>query len=295
MSTEQKAPTAPASNGNGNGKQSQALVVGPQARLQNLRGLLDKAKGSIAQVLPKHMTPERLIRIAASAASRQPLLLDCTPESFLLSVVQAGMTGLEPNTPLQHSAIVPLKNNKTGKMEANFWAMYRGLCRLAYNSGEIADISAEAVHELDDWDVEYGTNRRLYHKPLLTGEERGDIVGFYAVGKHKSGETSFVFLSRAEVDAIRANAPGANGDGWTKFFVEMGKKTAIRRWAKTAPLATERAEPFLRAVEVDSKTAIGETPVELLEVLGELTAHTDDTQAQPADRGAALASKLQSS
>ena len=49
----------------------------------------DGMKHKLKLALPKHLTPDRMIRIALSAASRQPLLLECSPESIALSLVRA--------------------------------------------------------------------------------------------------------------------------------------------------------------------------------------------------------------
>lgn len=250
--------------------QSKAVVGGAPARLNALKDLLEKAKPNLAAVLPKHLTPERLIRIATSAASRNPELLDCTKESVLLSVVQAGTLGLEPNTPLHQCALVPFKNERTGKKEAQLIVEYRGLCTLAYNSGEIESIYAHDICVNDAWDVELGTNKRLYHKPCVTGP-RGDAVAFYAVVKFKRGGTDFSFMPKAEVDAIREKSPGRNGDGWTKHYVEMGKKTAIRRLTKTTPMSQDKS--LAKAIDIEDRAESGQAQdySEIIEVIGEIS------------------------
>lgn len=254
---------------NGNG-QSEAIVKGPQGRLNTLKALFDKAKPNIAAVLPKHLTPERLIKIATSAASRNPELLDCTPESVLLAVVQAGTLGLEPNTPLHHCALVPFKNKHTGKKEAQLVPEYRGLCQLAYNSGEVEAIYAHEIFASDAWDLELGTNKRLFHKPCVTGA-RGDLLMFYAVVKFKRGGTDFTYMTKEQVDAVRAGSPGANGDAWTNHYVEMGKKTVIRRLSKTTPMSQDKG--FAKALELDERAESGQVQdySDIVEVIGEVS------------------------
>ena len=51
----------------------------------------------IGMVLPKHLTPDRMVRIALSAASREPKLLQCTPGSIGLSLMKAAEFGVEVN------------------------------------------------------------------------------------------------------------------------------------------------------------------------------------------------------
>lgn len=250
--------------------QSKAIVTGPQARLNTLKDLFEKAKPNLAAVLPKHLTPERLIKIATSAASRNPELLDCTKESVLLAVVQAGTLGLEPNTALHQCALVPYKNERTGKKEAQLIVEYRGLCQLAYNSGDIEAIYAHEICANDAWDVELGTNKRLYHKPCVTGP-RGDAVAFYAVVKFKRGGTDFSFMTKAEVDEIRNGSPGRNGDAWTKRYNEMGKKTAIRRLTKTTPMSQDKS--LAKAIDMDDRAESGQAQdySDVVDVIGEIS------------------------
>jgi recombination protein RecT len=275
---------------NGNGQQSKAMVVGPQARLNTLRGLFDKSKASIAAVLPKHLTPERLIKIATSAASRNPDLLDCTPESVLLAVVQAGTLGLEPNTPLRHCHLVPFNNTRTSKKEAQLIIGYAGLCQLAYQSGEVLSIFGDVIHANDLWDVEKGTNKRLFHKPCVDGKDPGAPIAYYAVVEFKHGGKDFVFMTAAEVNAIRASSQGRDGDGWVKHPEEMGKKTAIRRLSKTMPMSPDKSMNFARGVAIDGRAAKGEAPdyEDVINVLGEPVVASEE----PKDRGEALAASI---
>ena len=269
--SEQKT-TAPASapaNGNGNG-QSTAIVKGPQARLATLKTLFEKSKGSIAAVLPKHLTPERLIKIATSAASRTPELLDCTPESVLLAVVQAGTLGLEPNTPLHHCALVPLNNKHTKRKEAVLWIEYRGMCQLAYQSGEVTSIYAQTVYEHDDFDFELGTNKWIRHKYDIK-KPRGEAVAYYAVVKFKFGEPDFKVLSKSEVEKIRSESMGKDSDAWVKSFDAMGEKSAIRRVLKTAPMSQDKSQSLGKALEIEARNERGVAPdySDIVDVIGE--------------------------
>lgn len=250
--------------------QSRAIVTGPQARLNNIKSLFEKSKGSIAAVLPKHLTPERLIKIATSAASRTPDLLDCTPESLLLSVVQAGTLGLEPNTPLHHCSLVAVKNNKNNRMEANLWIEYRGFCQLAYQSGLVSDIYAETVYENDEFDFEYGTNKWIRHK-FDVRKSRGLSIAYYSVVKFSNGGNDFKVLSKPDVEAIRSDAPGKNTPAWLKHFDRMGEKSAIRRVLRTAPMSQDKDAALARAIEHDARTERGASTFDdIIEVMGEV-------------------------
>lgn len=214
-------------------------IVPASQKLNTLRGLFDKSKSSIAAVMPKHLTPDRLLKITLAAASRTPALLDCTPESILLSVMQAAQLGLEPNTPLGLSYLIPYDNTKTRRKEAQFIPGYRGLIKLAHQSGDIADLRSRVVYAGDEFRVEYGLTEKLEHIPLF-GSEKRDLVAVYAVATLKGSSTPhFEVMTRADVDAIRSRSRSGNSGPWVSDFSEMARKTAIRRICKSLPLSVE--------------------------------------------------------
>ena len=72
-----------------------------------LKGALTAAKPQLRDILPRHMSSQRLIHIVAAAASRTPKLLACTPFSVLQCVADASQLGLDPVGPLGHAYLVP--------------------------------------------------------------------------------------------------------------------------------------------------------------------------------------------
>ena len=280
MSTQNQAPIPPASNGT-NGKPSQAMVVGPQARLNNIQSLLDKSKTSIMAVLPRHVTIDKFMRMVVAAVSKTPDLLDCTPRSIVLATAQAAVLGLEPNSPLGLAYLVPFKK------QAQFIPGYKGLIRLAYNSGEINWIQARAIRERDTYELDYGTDQRLVHRPFLAGDA-GPLVGVYSVVEMKGGAKLFEFMTATEVEAIRRRSQSAGNGPWVTDFEEMAKKTVLRRHTKTLPLSEEK---LARAMEHQAIAESGNGPdfsdVNIIDITDD-----QDDDAPPADRGAALAQKL---
>ena len=63
--------------------------ITPKARMDTLRSLLEAARPSMGLVVPKHVTPDRLIKLALVAASRTPLLLQCDAKSIVQGVMTA--------------------------------------------------------------------------------------------------------------------------------------------------------------------------------------------------------------
>ena len=141
--------------------------------------LLERYKHQIAAALPKHMTPERLIRVVLTTISQTPMLQKCDVNTICGAVIQSSIMGLEPNSILAEAYLIPFWNTKAGRYEAQLQVGYRGHCKLARNSGEIAMIDAQGVREQDDFDFQKGDCQTLRHKWPKTGS-RGDLIGYWA-------------------------------------------------------------------------------------------------------------------
>ena len=219
-----------------------------------LKVLLTKMQGQIAKALPSVLTPERYTRMVMTALSTNPKLQSCTPESFLGAVMQAAQLGVEPNTPLGQAYLIPYNNSKKigdkwyKVMECSFQLGYKGLLDLAYRSGEVSVVDAQAVHENDKFDYEYGLEPKLTFKPSLT--DRGPVVAYYAMFKTKAGGYNFSVMSKEDIIAFKNQYSKAGDDKyspWNTNFDAMAKKTVLKQVLKYAPLKSD----FVKAVAAD--------------------------------------------
>ena len=80
------------------------------AKRDTLQGLLESMKSRMQSVLPKHITAERMMRVALVAASKNPKLYECTKESVAKAMMDASELGLEPGGARQLAALVPYGN-----------------------------------------------------------------------------------------------------------------------------------------------------------------------------------------
>lgn len=263
----------------------------PQERMSALKTALEKALPSIKDVAARHLTPERLVKVVLGAASRQPIILDCTPLSVVKAVLQAAELGLEPGSSLGEFYLVPFKNTKTGQREAQGIPGYRGLISLARRTGEISNLYAEAIYDGDTFDVELGLEPKLVHKPDWDNENREDpkkLKFVYAVAKFKDGSFQFVVMSRKQIEGIRRRSK-AGGDGpWVTDYEEMAKKTAIRRLSKYLPMSVEMA----KALQLQAAAEAGDFSEVVLdgELVEEPTAPGEGVTG--ATKARALAEKL---
>lgn len=219
-------------------------------KADTVRGALERMKPQMEMALPKHLSPDRLLRITMTAVQNTPKLLDCDRTSLYSAVMACAQLGLEPDGILGQAYLVPFK----GKVQ--FIPGYRGYIRLAFNSGEVQGMNAQAVHEGDDFSFAYGLDEHLHHVP---GDDNEDapITYFYAYAKFKDGGHVFVVLPRSKVDRIRDKSEAyrafkagqIKSTPWDDHYEPMGCKTAIRQLAKFLPLSVQRAAEMEDAYE----------------------------------------------
>ena len=229
--------------------QQSGVAVSPVA---TIRGLLEKSKAQIAAALPKHMTPDRMLRVVMTSIQRTPALLDCDVTTLIGAVIQSAQLGLEPDGVLGHAYLVPFYNNKKGRKECQFIPGYKGLIDLARRSGQVINITSHVVYEDDSFSYEYGLEEKLEHKPARGN--RGKPVAVYAVARFKDGGYHFEVLSVEDVEKTRKVSKAGQSGPWESNWDEMARKTAIRRLAKYLPLSVE----FARAASLDEAADRGD-------------------------------------
>lgn len=242
--------------------------------LEPFRHALAQAQSHFRDALPstvaRYLTPERITKITLAALSRNRTLMECTPESVLKSVMEAVSLGLEPSGgALGHAYLVPYRNGQV--REAQLIIGYRGFIDLARRSGLMESVEAHCVYERDDFEIEFGREPKLVHRPCMRGDP-GPVVAAYVVATMKGGEKHCEFMTRAQIDAVR-NRSRASGSGpWMTDYDEMARKTVVRRAAKYWPLSSE----LVRALDLENSAESGQ-PLDT----GEQWAAEDTTPPKP--------------
>lgn len=262
-----------------------------QAGGGNVQAFFEHNKPTLQAVLPKHLSPDRMLKIALGALRTTPKLMDCSVESLFGAIVTCSQLGLEPNTPMGHAYLIPFDKRKkhngqwvTERVDVQLIIGYKGLIDLARRSGQIESISARVVYENDEFSIDYGTVDEIHHRPMITGD-RGKPLGVYAVGKLKDGGRQFEFLSVADVNKIRDSSQGyqfavrakRTDNPWLSHWEEMARKTAVRRLCKYLPMSIELAE----AVALDNSAEAGRVPRYEDALTGDFTTINNDDDADP--------------
>lgn len=195
----------------------------------------------------KHMTPDRVARIALTAVLSSPKLGECfmTPQgkaSVARSLMTATQRGVEVDGRQAH--LVPFRCKLPGggfAMQAQLIMGYQGLIDLAYRHPLVAAIWVEAVYEKDTFVHAKGLNPTLEHVPYDGDEDSGKLVATYAVCEMKNGAKVFIVLRKREIDRIKAFSRGAaDADSpWKSHEEAMWKKSAVRALTKIIPQSSE--------------------------------------------------------
>ena len=254
-------------------------MTGAEAGMGNVKSFMESQKANLAAVLPKHVDADRMLKLALGAMRTTPKLLNCNVESLMGAVVTCSTLGLEPNTPLGHAYLIPFENRQKGTTDVQIVFGYKGLIDLARRSGQIISIAAHEVCQNDEFHFSYGLDEKLIHKPALTG--RGEPIAFYAVAKLVGGGYAFEVMGRDQIEEIRdasQNYKFAREKGktvWGQHFVEMGRKTVLRRLFKYLPVSIELAT----AANIDSNTEAGKAGNYEEALKGEYSVMPDDAPA----------------
>jgi len=188
----------------------------------------ETTKAELAKALPRHMDPAHFARIVLTEVRRNPMLLSCTRDSFVLAVLNAAQLGLEPG-PLGHAYLIPFKISKTQTREVQLILGYKGLQDLAHRGGAIELLDAVAVHEGEPFKIVRGSDSRLEHEELPQFAD-APIVAYYAVAYPKGGgRPVFEVMWPKDIDAVRKRSRAKDDGPWKTDFDAMALKTVMRR------------------------------------------------------------------
>ncbi len=222
-------------------------IVPYHQKVVQLRASITKLTPELQKALPRHMDVKRLVRMLYTALNQVPGLAECSERSLLQAAMECAQAGLEPGV-LGQAYIIPFKSKHSSQKVATFIPGYKGLITLGRRSGELQDVYAEVVYDVDKFDVRRGTSPSLTHEPNYdqhvwtnVQEEAKHIVGFYAVSFLKDTPLPhFEYMTKRQVDAVMRRSPGHGDSGpWVTDYTEMGKKTVLRRLMKFMPMSSE--------------------------------------------------------
>lgn len=139
-----------------------------------LNQFLEKYKGQFAVALPKHLNPDRMIRLALTAFNGNRQLQQCDMNSIAASIITAAQLGLEIGVAGQ-GYLVAYKGKCT------FVPGWQGYVDLVSRSGR-ATVWTGAVFEGDEFEFALGDSPFVRHRPGGEDDPK-KLTHVYAIGR----------------------------------------------------------------------------------------------------------------
>ena len=182
--------------------------------------------------------------------SNDAKLQECNPSSIIYAAIKSTVLDLPLDPNLGFCYIVPFKNNKENKTEAQFMCGYKGFKQLAIRSGQFKKLHSTDVREGE-----------IVNRNRLTGEmefnfiqndtERMSkkIIGFVSYFELVNGFSSTLYMSVEELKAhglkysqtYKSTTKWVSDNSkWNTDFEAMALKTVTKlNLSKNAPLSVE--------------------------------------------------------
>lgn len=180
-------------------------------------------------------------------ANSNALLRTAEPSSIFNAACMAATLNLPLQNGLGFAYIVPFKNNKERKLEAQFQIGYKGFIQLAQRSGQFKRLVALPVYK-----------KQLIKKDFINGfefdweqepEKDENPIGYYAYFKLVNDFSAELYMSHDDIvkHAQRYSQTFKKGFGvWHDNFEAMALKTVIKLLlSKQAPLSVEMQQAVL--------------------------------------------------
>lgn len=239
-------------------------IVTPQSFRDYMRS--GEFRQSLQESMARNVDPDRLMRVAVSCISKDTNLQRASLLSLAQCVADAARIGLEPGiSVLGHCWMVAyqvkthdgcdhqkrLFKCEVSGSEAQLQVGYRGKAELFRRAVPGGRIHAREWRQKDLFKPIGGTSPRLIHK-WNPNENRGGVVGYYAIAFYPDGFRMFETMSAGEVEEIRQKfSKSKDSPAWTKSFDEMGKAKVTNRLEKWLDLSIEQ----VTAAELDEENS----------------------------------------
>lgn len=242
-----------------------------------------KVERGIKAVATQFLTPDRFLRMAINCVKKNPLLLQCDPQTVLGSFMSSAALGLEPNTIQQQAWLLPYK--KRAKVDGNWIDVYecqfqvgaRGFVTLAHRSPHIDSLQAESIHENDLWDHMIGSESFLKYSKSL--RNRGELIGSFCYVRMESNAEIATVLPLDEIWKIRSksetyktltsavdSADNAKDKAkaeqklaetpWVLWVDDMATKSAIKKSSKQLPIVPGDAMASATVLDQDAADTV---------------------------------------
>jgi len=211
-----------------------------------MNDLIEKQKPEIERQLGGAMSSDAFVRAVLTEVRKTPKLAEANPATVLGGVMLAAQLKLEIGSGLGEFYLTPRKEKE--QQICLPIVGYQGLIKLALRSEFVTDVHAFMVRDGDQFSYGANAERGMYFEwQPRDFEETRTWTGVVAVARMAKGGTTWVYLTRSQVEARRPSY--WQSTPWASNEDEMVKKTAVRALAKYLPKSTELG----KAIEADEQ------------------------------------------
>lgn len=207
--------------------------------LQPYQHAIQNAKGRFLKVAQSTVNYDKESIFAMQALMKTDYAMSVAnknPQSVHLAMINVASTGLTLNPANGYAYLVP----RDGAIVLDI--SYKGLIKIATDSGAISWARADVVYEQDAF---------VYHGPAAIPDhqadpfkcDRGAIVGCYCIAKTKDGDILTEVMPLSELEKIRDKSMAyvkKQSGPWVEWFEQMAKKAVIKRASKTWPYTNDK-------------------------------------------------------
>lgn len=219
-----------------------------QNGIKELRAAFERLQPQLALALPKHVTPERFVRIVMTAIQQNPNLIKSDRDSLFSACMKAAQDGLLPDG--REAFLNCYFSKRDNKYIASYQPMIGGILKKIRQSGELKQLSCAVVRQGDQFDYfvdESGEHFR--YVPALDNDD-APVKCVYAAVWTKDGGVYFKVMSVGQIEKARAVSRAKDSGPWVDWWDEMALKTVIRNLAKRLPMSAEIESVIQRVDEL---------------------------------------------
>lgn len=203
---------------------------------------------------------QEFVNNMTSLVSNDKALQACDPMSLMFASLKVTSLGLPLDNNLGFAHVIPYKNNKENKTEAQVQIGYKGIQQLSIRSGQFKIINVTDVREGEL----KGRNRltgELQFDWIVNDAERlkAKVIGYVGYFELLSGYSKTTYWSIAELEqhGVKYSQSFKRGYGvWKDNFDAMAKKTVLKLMLNKgdAPMSVEMQQ----AIKYDQSVILDE-------------------------------------
>lgn len=239
---------------------NQAVAQKKETPLQKFNHMIlgDYAQNYLKNVLGENKSS--FVNNLVSLVSNDKALQVCEPATVMFAGLKATSLGLPLDNNLGFAYVIPYKNTKENKTEAQFQMGYKGIVQLAIRSGQFETINVTDVREGEL----KGRNRLTGELELDwinddTARMKAKIIGYIGYFKLLSGysKTTYWSIEELKEHGLNYSQTFKKGFGvWKDNFNAMAKKTVLKLMLNKgdAPMSVEMQQ----AIKYDQSVILDE-------------------------------------